>query len=415
MKRVVLLSIGLFFVAGYAGCLPSDSGSTTGTGGSGNPGSAGTGNPGTAGTGNPGAAGDTGNPGAAGTGNPGAAGTGNPGDAGSTGNPGAAGNGVAGAAGTGVAGNGAAGAAGNGAAGNGAAGNGNPGSGGRGGNGGSAQGGRGGMAGTSAGGTGGTAAGGRGGMAGTSAAGNGGSAAGTTGTGGTGNVAATLDGAMLLGPCMATTQTSVCATVASNAVCPDMNDTDIPLRGVKTTDKTITLGGNAGTTYTISLHVQGEVESKNYSGGTDQSTAGMSPKLDGWRVGGTPGTNNAYNVYMIRVTNPGATTHTDYFLNSIDLPGVENHTTYGIDYTTPTSGTLALTAQGGASLRLVAADSNCSMIKNCGPAENSGNVCSAPIVMTGIEPTAASKNATFNFNTAYNGQWIVLTVKSVTP
>jgi hypothetical protein len=54
------------------------------------------------------------------------------------------------------------------------------------------------------------------------------------------------------------------------------------------------------------------------------------------------------------------------------------------------------------------------MIKNCGP-NPSGATCLAPIILSNIEPTAVSKNPSFNFNTAYNGQWIVLTVKSVTP
>jgi hypothetical protein len=117
---------------------------------------------------------------------------------------------------------------------------------------------------------------------------------------------------------------------------------------------------------------------------------------------------------MLRVTDtPGATAR-DYFLNSLDPPGVENHTTYGIDYMTPASGNLAFTFKGGASVRIVAADSNCSMIKNCGPTVN-GSTCMAPIILQNIEPTAVSKNPSFDFTKAYNGQWIVLTVKSVTP
>jgi len=133
--------------------------------------------------------------------------------------------------------------------------------------------------------------------------------------------------------------------------------------------------------------------------------------MDGWRVGGVPATNNAYNVYMLRVTNPGSTTKVDYFLNSLDPPGVENHTTYGINYMTPATGNLAFTFQGGATVRIVAADSNCSMIKNCGPSPTG---CAAPIVIQSVEPVAMTKNASFNFTTAYNGQWVTVAVKSVT-
>jgi hypothetical protein len=114
---------------------------------------------------------------------------------------------------------------------------------------------------------------------------------------------------------------------------------------------------------------------------------------------------------MLRVTNPGATTSTTYYLNSLDPPGVENHTTYGINYTTPASGNLAFVFQGGAMVRIVAADSNCSMIKNCGP-NPSG--CMAPIVISNVEQSAMTRNPTFNFTTAYNGQWVTVAVKSVT-
>jgi hypothetical protein len=69
---------------------------------------------------------------------------------------------------------------------------------------------------------------------------------------------------------------------------------------------------------------------------------------------------------------------------------------------------------GGDTIRLVAADSNCSMIKNCGPTANDGNTCAAPIVMQNIEPMALQLNPTFNFTTPYNGQWVVLTVMGVT-
>ncbi|HEY7372300.1 MAG TPA: hypothetical protein VIF57_09095 [Polyangia bacterium] len=406
MKRVVLLSLGLMVMsAAYIGCLPSDSGGggNPGTGGSG-PGVGGTGNTqGTAGT--LGTGGTTQGTGGDGQGTGGSTqGTG--GDAtGTGGNP-------QGTGGDGSGGNP------QGAGGNPQGAGGNP-QGGRGGNsstagtGGNPRGGNGGTAGNPRGGNGGTA-----GTGGTAGAG-GSSRGGTTGTGGNPmEVATPIDGAMLLGPCLRDTQAAVCATV--NGGCPGANTADPALSGVLTTNKTITLGGDPNTTYTIVLHIQGEVESKNYNGGTDVNSSGSSPTLNGWRyptgtTNPTPGTNNAYNVYMLRVTNPGSTAHTDYFLNSIDPPGVENHTSYGIDYTTPAAGTAgALTVKGTAKIQLVAADSNCSMIKNCGPTQNDGNTCAAPITLNNVEASSVSKNSTFDFTKPYNGQWIVLTVKSVT-
>src|SRR5262249_19793568 len=152
-----------------------------------------------------------------------------------------------------------------------------------------------------------------------SATGTGGSGAGGSGAGGSNLMAvgAPLDGQMFLGPCGRDTEAAVCATGPAGG-CPDTTNADIALRRVKTTDRTVTLGGPPGTMYTIVLHVQGEVESKNYTGGTDMSPSGSSPNMNGWRVGGTPATNNAYNVYMLRVTPPGSTTATNYYLNSMD-------------------------------------------------------------------------------------------------
>jgi len=217
------------------------------------------------------------------------------------------------------------------------------------------------------------------------------------------DVAKVLNGQMMLGPCLRDTEAYVCA--AKKGACPPPDTADRALSGVLTSDKTVTLGGTLGTDYTITLHIQGEVESKAY-GGVDQNGTATSPKADGWCVGGAPVTTDAYTVYMMRVTNPGAA-KTDYFLNSLQPPGVSKHTTYGIDYMA------SIKAKGGATIRLVAADSNCSMTKNCGP-EASATTCRAPIIMTGIEPEAIALNPTFNFSTAYNGQWVVMTVRNVT-
>jgi hypothetical protein len=241
---------------------------------------------------------------------------------------------------------------------------------------------------------------GTGGTAGTSAGGTGGSGGG--GADLVSTVGGPLDGAMLLGKCLNDTAASVCQTISGG--CPAANPGDPALSGAITTDKMVTLGGDPNVTYTITLHVQGEAESKRYNGGQDQNSSAQSPKADGFCVGGTPTNGDAYNVYMVRVDSPKQ----DYFLNSMQPPGVSNHTTYGLDYTAK------IQAKGGAKLRLVAADSNCSMIKNCGPQENSGNVCSAPIILQNMDPKAVSLNPSFDFTKAYNGQWLVMVVTDVT-
>jgi hypothetical protein len=272
---------------------------------------------------------------------------------------------------------------------------------------------------TSLGGGGSTATGGspQGGSVGLAGNGAGGAAAGGTGLGGTGGAASggmagaavdlvatvggPLDGKMLLGPCKNDTSKSVCQTTTSG--CPGANASDPALSGALTTDSMVTLGGDPAKTYTITIHVQGVVESKRYTNGKDQEGQLASPKMDGFCEGGTPSGGDAYNVYMVRVSSPKK----DYFLNSLQTPGVSNHTTYGIDYTAK------IQANGGATLRLVAADSNCSMIKNCGPTENNGSVCAAPITLMNIDPKATAKNPSFNFSQAYNGQWIVMVVTAV--
>lgn len=248
------------------------------------------------------------------------------------------------------------------------------------------------------------------GTGGTAGAGTSGST-GTAGSGGSGGsapidlkttVGGPLNGAMLTGPCLNDTAASVCQTKTGG--CPAKNPQDPSTGGALTTDKMITLGGDPAKTYTITLHVQGEVEAKKYNGGQDQSAQGSSPKLDGFCTGGTPSGGDDYNVYLVRVASPKQ----DYFLNSLIGPGVSNHTTYGMDYTAK------IKANGGTTIRLVAADTNCSMIKNCGPQENTGNSCSAPITLGNIDPVASSKNPNFNFGSAYNGQWIVMVVTDVT-
>src|SRR5262249_11569684 len=135
-----------------------------------------------------------------------------------------------------------------------------------------------------------------------------GGSGGSGGTGGLLDVARALDGQMFLAPCLRDTQAAVCATV--NGVCPNTTATDVALRGVLMTDRTITLGGIPGTSYTIALHVQGEVEAKRYTNTMDQESMLPSPMADGLGVGGVPTTADAYGVYLLRVTNPGAATST---------------------------------------------------------------------------------------------------------
>src|SRR6185369_16473594 len=125
-----------------------------------------------------------------------------------------------------------------------------------------------------------------------------GGAASVAGTGGGGadlvtTVGAALTGQMLLGPCLGGDDPLVCQT--SLATCPPDNKTDFALSGILTTDREITLGGDPNVVYTITLHVQGEVEAKSYGTTGDQEKSKASPMADGFQTGGTPGGGDAYN------------------------------------------------------------------------------------------------------------------------
>ncbi len=219
------------------------------------------------------------------------------------------------------------------------------------------------------------------------------------------DVAKSLNGQMLTAPCGPNTGASVCRT--SVGACPVANPTDRALSGVLLTDKTVTLGGDPAKLYTVTLQIQGVVEAKQYIGSVDSNSAAPSPNANGFAVGGVPTAANAFSVYLLRVTNPGSAAKTDYFLNSIAPPGVSDHTTYGVNYTA------SIKAKGGAKIRLVAADSNCSMIKNCGPIPSAA-ACLAPITLTNVNPVAVAANPSFNFSSPYNGQWLSLVVTNVT-
>jgi hypothetical protein len=258
--------------------------------------------------------------------------------------------------------------------------------------------------------TGGMSASGSGGTSGSGGSAAGGATGGGT-TGGSGGgapvdlketVGGPLNGAMYLGACGTNSNQTVCQTGGGMA-CPAKNSADPPLGGKLTTDKTITLGGDPTKTYTITLHVQGEVEAKGYINGSDQNNSAAHPKMDGFYTGGAPQPGDDYNIYMARVSAPKQ----DYFLNAIKPPGVTDHTTYLIDYSAK------IKANGGATIRMTAADTNCSMIKNCGPTPNGTALCAQPLVMQNMDPVAVSKNPSFDFSKAYNGQWIVLVVTDV--
>jgi len=170
-------------------------------------------------------------------------------------------------------------------------------------------------------------------------------------------------------------------------------------RGTINRDQTIAVGGNAATTYQVTLRFRGVVEPKTYQGGTKPNPT---VKTDGWYVGGQPAQNNNYNVYMFSVSSPKQ----DYWLNALgnQMPTVpEAHFSYPIDYT------VTVPVSGGAMIRMLADDSNCSAIKNCDStshdASGGAGICN-PITVPNLTTTP-------NIAQPYNGQFIVMNVVSV--
>ena len=114
----------------------------------------------------------------------------------------------------------------------------------------------------------------------------GGSGGGTAGGGGGDlkEVAKALHGFVMLLPC-ASVSGETCGTSKSGQ-CP--TNADIWQDGVRTTDGMLTIGGTAGTPYTVNLRFQGIVENRTYTGAMapegDQSTM----MTHGFYVGGMP-------------------------------------------------------------------------------------------------------------------------------
>jgi hypothetical protein len=216
--------------------------------------------------------------------------------------------------------------------------------------------------------------------------GSAGSAGGGSGGGGSSeDVAAALDGQMFELTCGSDSGFSirVCNNNQTGGACP--NSDEYIFDGYINRDEEVIFGGQPGTTYDVTVRVRGVVEPKDYQGGTQGP--------GGFYSGGIPGTQNNYNVYLIRVSSPAQ----DYFLNSIGEQLA--HNSYQMDY----EATLAI--EGGATLRFVASDSNCLAIANCAEPQDE-SVCNAHTIAS-LEldhPEIAQP---------YDGQFIVIDVVSV--
>jgi hypothetical protein len=292
-----------------------------------------------------------------------------------------------------------------------------------------AGGGTGGRAGTSgAGGT--TGSGGTTGVAGTT--GKGGSG-GTTGAGGAGGISAssivpTVNGYLWVGTCAAGTASALDCPIQgdNNTTCPATYNTSTPYaqRGVFQTHLH-TVGGVAGTQYTVNLEIRGITGGRCYNGGTIASPTVISDfegatGNDGWYSGGVP-TDSKWNTYEIHVTPPvpgvtafpSATDHTEnvYYLNAFPATSAycERHETFVMKYTA------SLPVLGGGTIKMVMHDANCLAQQNCGGIDLQ-STCATPrsTSLTGLTPQPSNPPSAQPYTeNAFFPQWLFFNVQSI--
>jgi hypothetical protein len=131
---------------------------------------------------------------------------------------------------------------------------------------------------------------------------------------------------------------------------------EMGLPGTHPTDVLVTMPGVQGILYDMTIRFQGLVESKTYTGGVDQDGYSSIVPADGLYSGGVPAATPDM-IYLVRVSSPAR----DYYLNSISPPSMSSiRPPSVVDYRA------VIRVEGGSSVRLVSADSNCSVLKNCG-------------------------------------------------
>jgi hypothetical protein len=206
-----------------------------------------------------------------------------------------------------------------------------------------------------------------------------------------------LHGFTILMPCvMDHAEPHTC--YSKTGTCP--TNADPVLNGALGTNQVLTFGGTAGVMYDVTVRVQGQVEAKVYTDGNDQANTSPLP-ADGFYEGGGPHLSVAaeYNTYAMRVSSPAQ----DYFFNSIGIDGDNRvrRSTFDIDFTA------TIPIEGGATLRMIAADPNCLATKNCADPETS--VCT-PHNFSNLSAEIAGDIG----SQPYNGQFVGFLVQSVT-
>jgi hypothetical protein len=172
------------------------------------------------------------------------------------------------------------------------------------------------------------------------------------------------------------------------------SEPDLP--GGHPNDLTATMPGASGVFYDVTLHFQGLVESKVYVDGVDQDGYSSIVPADGFYLGGRAGSMLG-TIYLIRVSSPAR----DYYLNSLAPPQMSSvPPPYVVDYRG------VIRVEGGTTVRVVSADADCSVLRNCGLGTSSS--C-APVTVPNLDPAIARTAG----GQPIDGQFIGMVVESI--
>jgi len=140
----------------------------------------------------------------------------------------------------------------------------------------------------------------------------------------------------------------------------------------------LNVGGETGKTYTVTIHIYGIAEPKNYSSGVTREASsrpgnqdtGASPSTYATAAGGHSYPTSTYNTYEIRVCRTRTCATSDessvYYANADTSEG---HWTYVMNYEKD------IKVIGGGSIRVRNLDTNCREIKNCGTNGTAASGC----------------------------------------
>jgi hypothetical protein len=206
-------------------------------------------------------------------------------------------------------------------------------------------------------------------------------------------VASVLDGYVLKQPCLSESGPRACRTHAPGA-CPVSQDP--AFAGSTPTRDTLSFGGQSGTLYDVTLHVQGIVEPKVYRGGSDASDLAT----NGFLTAGTiDNVRNQHSAYALRVTVPTGI----YFFNSLGRENVR-HSAFPVDYEA------TVTIQGATPIELWISDPNCEALRNCGDPDVPTEC--TPVDLPSLEPKI--RESLGAEPSGYDGQFLGFVVRNVT-